>query len=269
MEVDEEEDDEEEEKVSKRKTEVATPAKVEKKNEEEDDEYQFKIKKPKTDDQPESNTIFIGNLSFSIDEDTVKQHFSSCGQITSVRWREDKETGKFLGKGWVEFSTNDAAKKALELNGSDLAARPVTVEISNPRPVQSGKSINTGVKSEKPEGCTTVILKNLSFQITDENVYELFKDAGPVKEIRWLSHADTGNFRGMGFVEFENPESVDKAMAHDKEMFLGRELYIDYAAPSAKFNGGGARGPRGGFGGRSGNRGGGRGGFGGRGRGRF
>jgi len=77
-------------------------------------------------------TVFLGNLSFSIDEDTVRSLFSDCGDITSVRWVE--RDGQFKGCGFVEFSDSSATDTAVAKNGQDVLGRPIRVDYSAPKP---------------------------------------------------------------------------------------------------------------------------------------
>jgi len=77
-------------------------------------------------------TVFLGNLSFSIDEDTVRGLFSDCGEITSVRWVE--RDGQFKGCGFVEFSDSSATDTAVGKNGQDVLGRPIRVDYSAPKP---------------------------------------------------------------------------------------------------------------------------------------
>jgi nucleolin len=45
----------------------------------------------------DSNTIFMGNLSFQIDDSNVREFFADVGEPTSIRWITSKETGQFKG----------------------------------------------------------------------------------------------------------------------------------------------------------------------------
>ncbi len=49
-------------------------------------------------------TVFVGNLTFTTDEDSLRDVFSDCGNIVSVRIARDRESGKSRGFGHVEFS---------------------------------------------------------------------------------------------------------------------------------------------------------------------
>lgn len=108
--------------------------------------------------------------------------------------------------------------------------------------------------SEKPEGCTTVYIGNLDFNITDEDVTAAFRDCGTIRNIRWLTKQD-GSFRGSGFLEFEELDAVDKAVMLNGTPIIGRVARVDYAKgrnPAPAYNnsapvGGYNAGPAGGY----------------------
>jgi len=165
-------------------------------------------------------------------------------------------TGKFTGAGILTFASADAVPKAIALAGKDVAGRPMRVEESKKggsggaggaRETFKGPSAENPI-SAKPEGCCTVFLGNVSFDITDEAVRDVFKDCGEISEIRWLNHKDTGKFKGCGFVEFAETEGADKAVAHNGEDVLGRVIRIDYQGSKRDDNSGGGFGGGGGGG---------------------
>ena len=72
--------------------------------------------------------LFIGGLSWGTSEEGLKEAFSVFGTITSVVIVLDKETRKSRGFGFVEFSQDSEAKKAMEaLNNSTLDGRSINV----------------------------------------------------------------------------------------------------------------------------------------------
>jgi len=98
---------------------------------------------------------------------------------------------------------------------------------------------------------------NLSFQTSNEELQQLFAQAGTVESASIVEDRDTGRSRGFGFVEMSSKEEGEAAIAqfNGKEV-NGRSLTVNEAKPRENRGGGG--GGRGGFGG-----GGGRGGYGG------
>jgi nucleolin len=81
-----------------------------------------------------SSTLFVGNLSFGIAEDTLWEVFGEYGQVKNVRLPTDRETGRFKGFGYVEFDDVDIAKKAYEgAQGLDIDGRSIRLDFSQPR----------------------------------------------------------------------------------------------------------------------------------------
>jgi len=75
-----------------------------------------------------SATLFVANLPFSANEDSLWNLFSEYGNINSVRLPTDRETGAPKGFGYVEFETVERATKALESkNQTELEGRKCTV----------------------------------------------------------------------------------------------------------------------------------------------
>lgn len=75
----------------------------------------------------ETSTIFVGGLSWNVDNDWLKSEFEEAGEVVSARVVTDRETQKSRGFGYVEFTTVAAAKKALEFAGKEIDGRPVKV----------------------------------------------------------------------------------------------------------------------------------------------
>jgi RNA recognition motif-containing protein len=92
---------------------------------------------------------------------------------------------------------------------------------------------------------------NLSFQATEEDLRELFQQAGTVESVRIVTEPFTGRPRGFGFVEMATKEELAKAIEMlNGRLFRDRNLVVDEARPQPqRTGGGGGGGPRGGGGG--------------------
>lgn len=83
--------------------------------------------------------LYVGNLPFSADNQTLQTAFSQCGTVDSVNIITDRDTGRSKGFGFVEMSSNSEAQKAIqELNGSDCDGRPMTVNEARPQKKSGG-----------------------------------------------------------------------------------------------------------------------------------
>jgi RNA recognition motif-containing protein len=102
---------------------------------------------------------------------------------------------------------------------------------------------------------------NLSFRTTQEDLRELFAQAGTVESASVIEDRETGRSRGFGFVEMATQEEAQAAIEQfNGKEFNGRNLTVNEARPRTEGGGGGRGGGGGGRGGYGGGGGGGRGG---------
>lgn len=82
--------------------------------------------------------LYVGNLSFRVTSEELRQLFSQYGNVTSASVISDRDTGRSRGFGFVEMA--DGGEQAIEaLNGQDLQGRALTVNEAKPRePRRSG-----------------------------------------------------------------------------------------------------------------------------------
>ncbi len=180
----------------------------------------------------------------------------------------DRNTGKSRGFGYVEFSTTEAVEAALKLNGKEIDGRPINVDKSTPRGPASPDKRAKAFGDAPSAPSSVLFVGNVSFDASEDDLWELFADYGQVNSVRLPTDRDSGNPKGFGYVEFDSNESAKKAYeACNGQDVKGRNIRLDYSQP--RDSSGGDRGGRGGPRGRGdrGGRGsrGGRGGFGDRG----
>lgn len=78
--------------------------------------------------------IFVAKLSFSTEEDGLRDAFEAFGTVDSAKVIMDKFSGRSRGFGFVEMSDDDEALTAIEnLDGSDLDGRTIVVKKAEPR----------------------------------------------------------------------------------------------------------------------------------------
>jgi RNA recognition motif-containing protein len=85
---------------------------------------------------------------------------------------------------------------------------------------------------------------NLSYQATEEDLRELFQQAGTVESVRIVTDQFTGRPKGFGFVEMSTPEEASRAVEQlNGRVFRDRNLVVDQARSQGPGGGGGGRGP--------------------------
>jgi RNA recognition motif-containing protein len=78
--------------------------------------------------------IFVGNLSFSSTEDSVRGLFDQFGAVDRVSIITDRDTGRSRGFAFVEMSNDAEAERAISaLNGSDFGGRRLNVNEARPK----------------------------------------------------------------------------------------------------------------------------------------
>ncbi len=83
--------------------------------------------------------LYVGNLPYSADQQSLTEIFSRCGTVDSVNVIADRDTGQSKGFGFIEMSSDSEAQKAIqELNGADCDGRPLTVNEAKPQKKRSG-----------------------------------------------------------------------------------------------------------------------------------
>lgn len=78
--------------------------------------------------------LFVGSLAWSATDDDLAQFFAQVGTVVSAKVIIDRETNRSKGFGFVEMSSDDEAKAAVaQLDGKELAGRPVAVSEARPQ----------------------------------------------------------------------------------------------------------------------------------------
>ncbi|MDQ2779305.1 MAG: RNA-binding protein, partial [Pseudomonadota bacterium] len=85
------------------------------------------------------NKLYVGNLAYSVRDDTLLEAFSQYGNVSSAKVMMDRETGRSKGFGFVEMGTDPEAQAAINgMNGQPIDGRAVVVNEARPREERPG-----------------------------------------------------------------------------------------------------------------------------------
>jgi RNA recognition motif-containing protein len=85
------------------------------------------------------NKLYVGNLAYSVRDDSLQQAFSQFGTVTSAKVMMDRETGRSKGFGFVEMGSDAEAQAAINgMNGQPLEGRAIVVNEARPREDRPG-----------------------------------------------------------------------------------------------------------------------------------
>lgn len=87
-----------------------------------------------------ASKLYVGSLSYDTTEDTLKSTFEEAGTVQSAVIIIDKMSNRSKGFGFVEMSTDEEAKKAIEMfNGKELDGREIVVNEARPMKERSSQ----------------------------------------------------------------------------------------------------------------------------------
>ncbi|MEK8046684.1 RNA recognition motif domain-containing protein [Ideonella margarita] len=85
------------------------------------------------------NKLYVGNLAYSVRDDSLQQAFGEFGTVTSAKVMMDRETGRSKGFGFVEMGSDAEAQAAVNgMNGQPLEGRAIVVNEARPREERPG-----------------------------------------------------------------------------------------------------------------------------------
>lgn len=115
-----------------------------------------------------SSTIWIGNLSWNVDDDWLKTEFETYGELVSARVQMDRNSGRSRGFGYVEFKEMSAAQAAVDDHTKEIDGRAPRVDFAPPRsapdPAKRAKAFDDKVS----EPSSILFVGNLSFDATED-----------------------------------------------------------------------------------------------------
>lgn len=89
--------------------------------------------------------LYVGSIPFNATEESLRDLFTSIGEVEAVKIITDADTGRSKGFGFVEMSSAEDAKKAIEqLNGKTFMERALIVNEARPQQPREGRGFGGG-----------------------------------------------------------------------------------------------------------------------------
>ena len=133
--------------------------------------------------------LFVGNLSWNIDDEWLYREFEEFGEISGARVISDKASGRSKGYGYVDFNKAANAAAALEAKkGSLIDGREANVDFATPRDNNApreranNRAQQYGDSTNPPSD--TLFVGNLSFGADENMIGEAFGAHGTVVNVR-------------------------------------------------------------------------------------
>jgi RNA recognition motif-containing protein len=182
-------------------------------------------------DTPPNKTLYIGNLYYEVTTDQLKKVFSRFGEIENVKIVYDNR-GLSRGFAYVDFKEISDAQTAVDnldmqvFEGRNLVVQFHRAKEQSNRTPRSGSF--GGYESNPPS--KTLFIGNMSFEMSDKDLNDLFRDIRNVMDVRVAIDRRTGQPRGFAHADFIDVASATRAREVLKEKVIyGRELRVDFS----------------------------------------
>ena len=142
--------------------------------------------------------------------------------------------------GYIEFDSVDSAAKAIELyNLQNFEGRRLTVQFSNPRgsPRRGSGGPYSPIRQDRPimSPTKTLFIGNLSFDMADRDLNDLFREVKNVIDVRVAIDRRTGQPRGFAHADFIDITSAERALEELRgKMVCGRALRVDFSTSTGR-----------------------------------
>lgn len=153
---------------------------------------------------PEYYRIFVGGLSYEVDNHRLKETFVLFGDLKKALVIRDQSSGQSRGYGFVTFSSKEAFIRAM--------ANPLFIL---GRKADCHQVLTKGALKEQEQRdlSNKIFVGGISQNTQNSDIRKYFSKFGPIKESRILYDGKSGKSRGFAFVLYQKPESVDQVFS--------------------------------------------------------
>ncbi|KAF2270351.1 RNA-binding domain-containing protein [Lojkania enalia] len=178
-----------------------------------------------------NKTVYVGNLYYEVGEEPLKRIFSRFGELNDVRVIRDSR-GLSRGFAYVEFKNIDDAQSAIEnLDMQVFEGRNLVVQFHR----QRFNRLDSGRAKEPNPPSKTLFIGNMSFEMSDKDLNDLFRDIRNVMDVRVAIDRRTGQPRGFAHADFIDVPSATKAKAIlEQKVIYGRQLRVDFSSSTTQ-----------------------------------
>ncbi|GLC45344.1 hypothetical protein PLESTB_000312400 [Pleodorina starrii] len=172
---------------------------------------------PIISDGEQPRKLAVLGLPWETTEETLKMYFSQYGALECAEVMKDRYTGKSRGFGFVTFMDAASATRALAVEHT-IDGRRCEAKVALPKGEPS------------PPRTTRIFVARIPPSVTESQFRQYFEGFGKLQDAYMPKDHSKQGYRGIGFVTFASPDSVEKVMAV-KHWMNGHEIAIDRATP--------------------------------------
>ncbi|XP_058090835.1 uncharacterized protein LOC131237182 [Magnolia sinica] len=191
-------------------------------------EKKEEVAEPEADPERDQRTVFAYQICLKADERDVYEFFSRAGKVRDVRLIMDRNSRRSKGVGYIEFYDAMSVPMAIALSGQPLLGQPVMVKPSEAEKnlVQSNTAVGGagGLIGPYSGGARRLYVGNLHFNITEDQLRQVFEPFGPVELVQLPLDPETGQCKGFGFVQFARLEDARAAQSLNGQLDIAGRI---------------------------------------------
>ncbi|XP_068646809.1 uncharacterized protein [Aristolochia californica] len=175
---------------------------------------------PEADPERDQRTVFAYQICLKADERDVYEFFSRAGKVRDVRLIMDRNSRRSKGVGYIEFYDVMSVPMAIALSGQLLLGQPVMV-----KPSEAEKNlVQSTTTAAGAAGARRLYVGNLHFNITEEQLRQVFEPFGTVELVQLPLDPETGQCKGFGFVQFARLEDAKAAQSLNGQLDIAGRI---------------------------------------------
>lgn len=163
--------------------------------------------------------LVVLGIPWDVDTEGLQDYMSKFGELDDVIVMRDRATGRSRGFGYATFSSVEDAKKALD-SEHVLNGRTLEVKVATPKEEMKAPS----------KKITRIFVARIPPSVTEDAFRKYFEEYGNIEDLYMPKEKGSKKHRGIGFITFENSESVDKLMSETHKLG-GATIAVDRATP--------------------------------------
>uniref|UniRef100_A0A7N2M0M8 RRM domain-containing protein n=1 Tax=Quercus lobata TaxID=97700 RepID=A0A7N2M0M8_QUELO len=165
--------------------------------------------------------LVVLGIPWDVDTEGLREYMSKFGDLEDCIVMKERSTGRSRGFGYVTFASDEDAKNALS-SEHFLGNRILEVKVATPK-----EEMRAPAKK-----VTRIFVARIPQSVTEANFRSHFEKYGEITDLYMPKDQGSKMHRGIGFITFENAESVDSLMAETHELG-GSTVVVDRATPKA------------------------------------
>ncbi|XP_066982587.1 uncharacterized protein [Macrobrachium rosenbergii] len=171
--------------------------------------------------------VFVGGIDYTTTDESLKEHFSTWGEVVDAVVMKDPATNRSRGFGFVTFMNPDHVDAVQRARPHKVDGRLVETKRALPRNDTNTAILPTGNHPDATH--TRIFIGGLPQDVKEDDLESYFKHFGRVTCVNIMYDKTSGRHRGFAFVDFNDYDPVDKVLLTRNHSIKGRPIDVKKA----------------------------------------